>query len=186
MADIIRRKTSSRRGKNEYITLEDCPSEPDIIKAYCDSHSQAFCIGGYTHMGCRPEKSKREQFIKYDLESGQYKRSDGTVIPTTGTYCGRPLLTRIINGRSFSENQIWNRAGLGMPDLRDGNTLIEAKGGLPTISKVHTALGQLLMYRAHDPDLKMGFLFPKIWMEAESIQRALQVVTEHGIILIPI
>jgi hypothetical protein len=167
-----------------YLSSKDCLTEPEIIKKYCETHPQAICIGGYAHMGCRPEKSKREEFITYDLTKGCYLKSDGTVILTHQTYCGRKIPSRIWQGKEYQENQIWNQAGLGMPDLRDGDIIIEAKGGISTLSKVHTALGQLLLYKAHDPHLKLGF--PEIWLQAQSIQRALNVLTENGVTLIPI
>ncbi|MCX6685070.1 MAG: hypothetical protein NTV10_00215 [Methanoregula sp.] len=183
-----RRQISSKVGhkKIKYISTKDCLSEPELIKAYCALHSQAACIGGYAHMGCRPEKSRLEQFIKYDCTKGCYVKADGTTVPSDETYCGRKIPSRTWNGKMYKENQIWNLARLGMPDLKDHDMIIEAKGGLPTLSKVHTALGQLLMYRAHDPNLKLGFLFPKIWLQAECIQIALSVVQGNGITLIPL
>jgi hypothetical protein len=186
--DKQRRQISSKVGheKIKYISREDCPSEPELIKVYCETHPKAVCIGGYAHMGCRPEKSRLEQFIKYDLSGGCYVRSDGITVPSDETYCRRKVPSRIWNGKMHHENQIWNRARLGMPDLRDEDIIIEAKGGLPTLSKVHTALGQLLLYHAHDPNLKLGFLFPEIWLRAESIEKALSVVQGNGITLIPL
>jgi hypothetical protein len=179
-------QSKDREEKIKYVIADDCPSESEIIKAYCELHPTAVCIGGYAHMGCRREKSRLDQFIKYDLAGGCYVRSDGITVSSDETYCKRKVPSRIWNGKMHHENQIWNRARLGMPDLMNEDLIIEAKGGLPTLSKVHTALGQLLLYHANDPNLKLGFLFPEIWLQAESIQKALAVVRGNGIILIPL
>lgn len=181
-----RRQILTTGEKVKYISASDCPSEAELIKTYCEDHPRAFCVGGYGHMGCRPDKSKLDQYIRYDLEKHCYVRTDGKIVSTEETYCGRVVPDRMWNGKLYHENQIWNRSRLGMPDLKDGDLIIEAKGGLPSIGKVHTALGQLILYQAQDPSLKPGFLFPEIWLMADSVQRALTVMQEKGIVLIPI
>jgi hypothetical protein len=91
-----------------------------------------------------------------------------------------------LKGKAYLENQIWNKAGLGHPDMIDGDLVIEAKGGLPSLSKAHTALGQLMMYREHEPTFRYGFLFPAIWLRAENVQHAFPLFTKQGFELIPL
>jgi len=69
---------------------------------------------------------------------------------------------------------------------RARDMVIEAKGGLPSSQKVRTALGQLLFYKEHEPSLKLGFLFPKVWLEAENIHNDCDVLKKYGIIFLPI
>ncbi len=172
--------------RRRYISATDCLSEPELLKAYCTSHRDAVCLGGYGYMGCRPEGRKKEEFIKYDFERGCYLRSDGTAVPTDDTYCGRKIPRRRWNGREITENRIWTLAHLGQPDLIDGDLVIEAKGGLPALSKLHTALGQLMMYREHEPNFRYGFLFPAVWKDAVNLEESLGVFTKHGFLLIPL
>jgi hypothetical protein len=169
-----------------YITLKDCLLEPEVLKAYCEDHPTAVCLGGYGYFGCCPKGKKREDFITYDLEKKQYVRADRRIIATDETYCGRKIPYRVWKGKQHLENQIWNRSGLGHPDLIDGTMVIEAKGGLPSSQKAHTALGQLLFYREHEPDLQFGFLFPRIWLEAENLQKHWNVFRRHGIVILPV
>jgi len=172
--------------QRRYITTKDCLPEPEVIKSYCENHPTAICVGGYGYFGCKPVGRKREDFIKYDLQSRRYVRSDGRIVKPDETYCGRKMVIRSWKGKEYYENQIWNQSGLGHPDLVDGNIIIEAKGGLPSANKVRTALGQLLSYREREPHFKVGFLFPKIWLEAENLQKEFEVLRRHGIILLPI
>jgi hypothetical protein len=30
-----------------YITAKDCPSEPDVLKSYCEKQPKAVCVGEY-------------------------------------------------------------------------------------------------------------------------------------------
>jgi hypothetical protein len=167
-----------------YISSKDCLQEPQVIKLYCESHRNAVCVGGYGYFGCRLADQKREDYIKYDLQTKQYVRTDGKIVKVDETYCGRKIPSRSWKGKQYYENQIWNRCGLGHPDLVDGNMIIEAKGGLPSANKVRTALGQLLSYRELEPSFKAGFLFPKMWLEAESLQSEFKVFEKHGILLL--
>ena len=169
-----------------YITLKDCLSEPEVLKAYCETHPNAVCLGGYGYLGCCPEGKKREDFLKYDLDKKQYIRADGRIVSTDETYCGRKIPYRVWKGKKYLENRIWAIARLGIPDLIDGNMVIEAKGGLPSSQKIRTALGQLLFYREHEPSFNFGFLFPKIWLEAENLQNDFNVFSKYGIYLLPI
>jgi hypothetical protein len=137
-------------------------------------------------MGCRPEGRKKEEFIKYDFEKKCYVRQDGTLVAEDETYCGRKIPRRTWNGRELTENRIWTLAHLGQPDLIDGDLVIEAKGGLPSLSKLHTALGQLMMYQQHEPTFRYGLLFPAIWQQAENLQTALGVFTKQGFVLVPL
>lgn len=145
-----------------YITAKDCPDEPQVVKLYCGSHRSAVCVGGYAYFGCRPKGTKREDFIKYDLENRQYVRADRRIVQTNETYCGRKIPSRLWKGKQYYENQMWNRSGLGHPDLVDGDVIIEAKGGMPSANKIRTALGQLLSYRELEPSFKIGFVFPSL------------------------
>lgn len=172
--------------QRRYITTKDCLPEPEVIKSYCEIHSNSICVGGYGYFGCRPVGTKREEFIRYDLQSRQYVRSDGRIVKTNETYCGRKIGLRLWKGKEYYENQIWNQSGLGHPDLVNGNVIIEAKGGLPSANKIRTALGQLLSYREHEPHFEVGFLFPKIWLEAENLQKEFEVLKKHDITLLPI
>jgi hypothetical protein len=88
-------------------------------------------------------------------------------------------------GRNIMRTKSGIKADLH-PDLVGGNVIIEAKGGLPSANKVRTALGQLLSYREHEPYFKVGFLFPKIWLEAEDLQKEFEVLRKHDIILLPL
>jgi hypothetical protein len=170
-----------------YITAKDCLSEPEVLEVYCEKNPKTVCVGGYGFYGCCPEDKKREDFIKYDLQShARYVRSDGKIIRSNETYCGRNIPARIWKGRKYWENQIWSKARLGRPDLVDGGIFIEAKGGLPSISKIHNALGQLLFYKENDPNFRLGFLFPKIWMEAENMRSAFDVLKKYKIELLPV
>jgi hypothetical protein len=184
------RSVDARKFKHDdsrrYITAKDCLQELEVIKLYCETHPNAVCVGGYGYFGCRPAGRKREEFIRFDLQSRQYIRSDGTVLKTEETYCGRKIPRRSWKGKEYYENQIWNQSGLGHPDLVDGDIIIEAKGGLPSANKVRTALGQLLSYKEQQPNFKVGFLFPKIWLEAESLQNEFNVLRRYAIILLPI
>ena len=171
---------------HRYIDLKDCPSEPELIKAYCDSHPRSACLGGYGYMGCRPLGRKREEFVKYDFERKCFVRADGTMMAVDETYCGRKIPSRVWKGKEYSESRIWAMAGLGQPDMIDGDLIIEAKGGLPSLSKAHTALGQLMMYREHEPSFRYGFLFPAIWLQAENVQRAFSLFSEERFEMIPL
>lgn len=157
-----------------------------MLKAYCEHHPTAVCLGGYGYFGCCPEGKKSKEFIKYDLQKHCFIRTDGRVIESGQTYCGRKIPSRVWKGKKYLENQIWNRSGLGHPDLIDGNMIIEAKGGLPSSQKAHTALGQLLFYKEHELDLQLGFLFPKIWLEAENLQKDFNVFRKYGITILPV
>jgi hypothetical protein len=42
-----------------------------------------------------------------------------------------------------------------------------------------------LSYRELEPSFKIGFLFPKAWLEAENLQRELNVLRKHEILLFP-
>jgi hypothetical protein len=64
--------------------------------------------------------------------------------------------------------------------------IIEARGGLPSITKIHTALGQLLFYRQLGRRMRLGFLFPKVWLEAENLQHAFHVFEKYGINLLQV
>jgi hypothetical protein len=172
--------------QRRYIIAKDCLSEPEVIKSYCETHPTAICVGGYGYFGCKPVGRKREDFIKYDLQRGRYVRSDGKTVKPDETYCGRKIGLRLWKDKEYYENQIWNQSGLGHPDLVDGNIIIEAKGGLPSANKVRTALGQLLSYREHEPHFKVAFLFPKIWLEAENLQKEFEVLKKHDITLLSI
>jgi hypothetical protein len=169
-----------------YITLKDCLSEPEVLKAYCENHPNAVCLGGYGYFGCLPEGKKREEFIKYDLGKKQYIRVDGKVIESDQTYCGRKIPSRVWKDKCLLENQIWNRSGLGHPDLIDGNLIIEAKGGLPSLQKIKTAFGQLVFYKEHEPSFEVAFLFPKVWLQAENLQNAFNILKKYEIALISI
>lgn len=96
------------------------------------------------------------------------------------------MVVRSWKGKEYYENQNLNQSGLGHPDLVDGNIIIEAKGGSPSANKVRTALGQLLSYREQEPHFKVDFLFPKIWLEAENLQKEFEVMKKHDIALLPI
>jgi hypothetical protein len=173
-----------------YITAKDCFSESEVLKAYCEKNAKAVCLGGYGFLGCCPEDKKREDFIKYDSELKRHVRADGKIVDNetycSETYCGRKIPNRLWKGREYSENQVWNRAGLGHPDLVDGDMIIEAKGGLPSVQKIHTALGQLLFYKELERTLRLGFLFPRIWLEAENLQNAFHVLEKYNINLLPV
>jgi len=169
-----------------YITVKDCLTEPEVLKSYCEIHPNAVCLGGYGYFGCCPEGKKREDFIKYDLEKKHYIRADGKIIKVDETYCGRSIPHRVWRGKKYVENRIWAIAGFGIPDLIDGNMVIEAKGGLPSYQKIRSALGQLLFYREHEPSFKLGFLFPRIWLEAEHLQTDFSVLGKYGITILPV
>jgi hypothetical protein len=119
-----------------YITPKDCPNETEVIRLYCVSHPDAVCVGGYAYFGCRPKGMKRENFVKSDLENRQYVRADQKIVHVNETYCGRKLPIRLWRGKQYYENQIWNRSDLGHPDLVDCEVIIEAKGGMPSATKV--------------------------------------------------
>jgi hypothetical protein len=137
-------------------------------------------------MGCRPEGRKKEDFLKYDPGRECYVRSDGSTVQSDETYCGRKIPRRTWNGKEYLENQIWSLARLGHPDMIDGDLILEAKGGLPSLAKAHTALGQLMMYREHEPGLRYGFLFPAIWLQAENVQLAFPLFKKQGFEQIPL
>jgi hypothetical protein len=186
---MIRRIDASKYNYDDskrYITKKDCLSEPDVIKSYCNNHPKAVCLGGYGYFGCCPKGKKREEFIRYDFGKKCYVRADGKIIKSDETYCGRKIPSRIWKGKKYLENRIWAIAGLGIPDLLDVDIVIEAKGGLPSSQKVRTVLGQLLFYKEHEPSLKLGFLFPKVWLEAENIHNDYDVLKKYGIIFLPI
>lgn len=61
---------------------------------------------------------------------------------------------------------------------------IEAKGGVPSVSKIHGALGQLLLSKENEPRRKLRFLFPLIWREAESVRCATNIFKKYGIKLL--
>jgi hypothetical protein len=185
----VRKKDASKYYRNDsrrYITDKDCLTEPEVLKAYCETHPEAVCVGGYGFFGCLSEGKHREDFIKFDFEKKRYVRSDGKVIETNETYCGKKIPTRVWKGRNYYENRIWSRSRLGIPDLIDGNMIIEAKGGLPSLQKIKTAFGQLVFYREQEPSFNAGFLFPKVWLEAEYIQIAFEVLRKHQITLLPV
>ena len=169
-----------------YITRKDCPPENELLKSYCEGYSKAVCLGGYSYFGCRPEGKKREDFVKYDKRTGITTRVDGKILKDDETYCGRKIPIRVWKGKTYLENQIWNQSGLGHPDLIDGNIIIEAKGGIPSLQKVKTAFGQLVFYREHESNFKVGFLFPKIWLEAENLQHSFDILRKYNIALLPI
>jgi hypothetical protein len=174
--------TDSRR----YISAKDCLTEPEVLKAYCESHLEAVCLGGYGYFGCLPEGKNRKEFIKYDFETKTFRRADGKTVKTDETYCGRKIPNRIWKGRKYSENRIWAISGLGIPDLIDGRMIIEAKGGVPSLQKVKTAFGQLVFYREHEPSFNVAFLFPKVWLEAENLQTAFEILRKYKIALLPV
>jgi len=188
MSQIRRIDASKYRydDSRRYVTVKDCLSEPEVLKAYCETHPKAVCLGGYGYFGCCPEGNQREDFIRYDFEKKKYIRADGRVVSTDETYCGRKIPSRIWKGKRLLENQIWNRSGLGHPDLIDGNMVIEAKGGLPSLQKIKTAFGQLVFYKEHEPNISVAFLFPKVWLEAENLQTAFNILRKYGIILLRI
>jgi hypothetical protein len=188
MSTVRRVDASKFRYDDErrYVTSKDCLSEPEVLKVYCQTHPTAVCVGGYGYFGCRPAGKKREDFIKYDSQQRAYVRSDGKTVKIGETYCGRKLPRRIWNSKEYYENQIWNRNGLGHPDIVDAGMIIEAKGGLPSANKVRTALGQLMSYREHEPSFKVGFLFPKVWLEAENLQEEFEVLKKHTIVLLSV
>lgn len=157
-----------------------------MLKSYCDKHPNAVCLGGYGYFGCCSERKNRGDFIKYDFEKKRYIRKDGKIIEVDETYCGRKIPHRFWKDKIYIENRIWAIAGLGIPDLLDGILVIEAKGGLPSSQKVRTALGQLLFYREHEPNFNLGFLFPKIWLEAENLQNDFSIFGKYRITLMPI
>jgi hypothetical protein len=169
-----------------YITVKDCLSEPEVLKAYCDRNPNAVCLGGYAFLGCRPKGRKRKDFVNYDLELKHYARSDGKVVSTDQTYCGRKIPRHPWRGREVLENRIWSTAGLGIPDLIDGDMIIEAKGGLPSSQKIHTALGQLLFYKELGRTLRLGFLFPRVWSEAENLQHAFPILQKYEVNLLQV
>lgn len=169
-----------------YITAKDCLTEPEVLKAYCESHPKAVCVGGYGFFGCLLEGKNREDFIKYDIERKRYVRSDGKPVETNETYCGRKIPHRVWKGKYLLENQFWNRSGLGHPDLVDGNIIIEAKGGLPSLQKIKTAFGQLIFYKEHEPNFNVAFLFPRVWLEAENLQTAFEILRKYQIALLPV
>jgi hypothetical protein len=171
--------------QRRYIAAKDCPSEPEVVRSYCETHPTAICVGGYGYFGCKPVGTKRPDFIRYDFQSRRYVRADGRVIKSDETYCGRKIGLRSWKGKEYYENQIWNQCGLGHPDLVDGKIIIEAKGGAPSASKVRTALGQLLSYKEHEPSFRVGFLFPRIWLEAENLQEELNLLRKYDIALLP-
>jgi hypothetical protein len=185
----IRRLHASKYGHDDprrYITGKDCLSEPEVLKTYCDKNPNAVCLGGYAFLGCCPEGKKREDFVKYDLELRRYIRSDGTAVNPNETYCGRKIPHHPWKKREYSENRIWAMARLGIPDLIDGDMIIEAKGGLPSSQKIHTALGQLLFYKEVGRTLRLGFLFPRVWSEAENLQHLFPVLQKYGINLLQV
>jgi hypothetical protein len=169
-----------------YITSKDCLTEPEVLQGYCEKNPNAVCLGGYAFLGCRPKDEKRKDLVKYDLAQKNYVRSDGKIVDHTQTYCGRKIPRHSWRGKDVLENRIWATSGVGIPDLIDGNMLIEAKGGLPSITKMHTALGQLLFYKQLGRMMRLGFLFPKIWLEAENLQHAFSVFEKHGISLLQV
>jgi hypothetical protein len=168
-----------------YIDAKDCPTEPELIKAYCERHKRAACLGGYGYMGCRPQGRRVKEFIRYDLKKECFVRTDGTLVKIDETYCGRKIPSRVWHGKKLLENQIWNRAGLGHPDMIDGDLIIEAKGGVPSLSKARAALAQLMTYQKHEAHFRYGFLFPEIWLHAEDLQNILPLFRTRGLLLIP-
>jgi hypothetical protein len=169
-----------------YITAKDCLTEPEVLKAYCKTHPEAVCVGGYGYFGCLPEGKHREELIKYDFEKKRYVRADGKIVETDETYCGRKIPNRVWKGKRYLENRVWAISRLGIPDLIDGNTIIEAKGGIPSLQKVKTAFGQLVFYKEHEPNFNIAFLFPKIWLEAENLQNAFGILKKYQIALVPV
>lgn len=169
-----------------YITAKDCLSESEILKSYCHNHPNAVCLGGYGYFGCCPEGENREDFIKYDFVKKCYVRTDGKFVNVDEAYCGRKIPNRVWKGKRYLENRIWAISRLGTPDLIDGNTIIEAKGGIPSLQKVKTAFGQLVFYKEHEPNFNVAFLFPKIWLEAENLQNAFEILNKYHIALIPV
>jgi hypothetical protein len=75
----------------KYLTAMDCPSQPDVLRAYHEKHPKAVCVGGYGYFGCCPGGKKREDFVRYDFDSHRYVRSDGKTIQFDETYCGRKM-----------------------------------------------------------------------------------------------
>lgn len=114
------------------------------------------------------------------------RKDDGKIIESYETYCGRKTPYRVWKGKKLLENQIWNLAELGVPDLIDGDLVIEAKGGLPSSQKVKTALGQPLLYRENEPSFRLGFLFPKFWLETETLQNYFDIFGKYEITVPPI
>lgn len=169
-----------------YISAKDCLTEPEVLKAYCESHPEAVCVGGYGFHGCKLEGEHKENFVKYDHEKRQYIRFDGKLINSGETYCGRKIPCRVRKSKRLYENQLWNRSGLGNPDLVDGNIIIEAKGGLPSLQKMKTAFGQLIFYKELEPDSSVAFLFPRIWLEAENLQKAFEILKKYQVALLPV
>jgi hypothetical protein len=169
-----------------YVTAKDCLTEPEVLRVYCENHPEAVCLGGYFYFGCRPEEKKREDFVRYDKRTGITARVNGKILKHDETYCGRKIPRRVCKGKTYLENQIWNRSGLGHPDLIDGNIIIEAKGGIPSLQKVKTAFGQLVFYKEHESSFDVAFLFPKVWLEAENLQTAFSILKTHQIALIPV
>ena len=108
------------------------------------------------------------------------------MIAVDETYCGRKIPSRVWKGKEYLESRIWAMAGLGQPDMIDGDLILEAKGGLPSLSKAHTALGQLMMYREHEPSFRYGFLFPAIWLQAGNVQRAFSLFRQERFEMIPL
>jgi hypothetical protein len=172
--------------RRRYITAKDCLSEPEVVKAYCDRNPNAVCLGGYAFLGCGPKGEKTGNFVKYDLEQKNWVRSDGKVVHHDQTYCGRRIPRHHWRGKDVLENRIWSTAGLGIPDLIDGDMIIEAKGGLPSSQKIHTALGQLLFYKELRRTLRLGFVFPKVWLEAENLRHVFLILEKHRINLVPV
>lgn len=62
--------------------------------------------------------------------------------------------------------------------------IIEAKGGLPSVQKMHTALGQLLFHRELERTLKLGFLFPRVCLEPENLQNGFHILEKYSIKLL--
>jgi hypothetical protein len=169
-----------------YITKKDCLSEHELLKSYCESHPRAVCLGGYFYFGCRPEGKKREDFVKYNSNTGIHARTNGTTLKHDEAYCGRKIPKRPWKGKERLENRIWAVSGLGIPDLIDGNMIIEAKGGIPSLQKIKTAFGQLIFYKEYEPNYEVGFLFPKIWLEAENLRNSFDIFRKYNIKLLPI
>jgi hypothetical protein len=159
-------------------------TEPEVLKAYCETHLEAVCVGGYGYFGCLPQGKRREELIRYDFEKKQYVRTNGKIIQTDETYCGRKIPNRVWKGKRYLENRIWTISRLGVPDLIDGNTIIEAKGGVPSLQKVKTAFGQLVFYKENEPRFNVAFLFPKIWLEAENLLNAFEIFKKYQITLL--
>jgi hypothetical protein len=138
-------------------------------------------------MGCRPKDSKREDFIHYDLDRKTYIRSDGIEVKPDETYCKRKIPSRVSRwGKTLLENQIWNIDKIGRPDLIDRKLILEAKGGLPTIDKFHSVLGQLLFYKETSNDFEPGFIYPKAWYNRHHVDLCFEVLKKYHIQLIPL